>query len=386
MLETLGKKLHCKRKPRAKLFDESQPGICRDLHHDESCQQNSSLLPLKKATKGVQVIVDTKTMSTITLPHTAEKAVATSHPKRKQLVEKCTGICSDSTNGSSGSSSPQLSSTSSLSNGARLKTSKEELEISKLENNSRFFLGLPEDCFYIVNVLVEEGGLDYIDVLITMKKIRTNDQFVVVMAPLMTQLIVWPPSWKIKKLVPNQFKAYYNNVQSIIDCFEVEIEKPSNALHQAKTWSEYKKCNTIKYLVSCTPNGLINFISSGFGGRTTDVQIVEKSDFINVIPENCIIMADRGFKHIETILHKKSASLLRPPSISAKQKLTKAEVNKTKIIAALRVHIERLIRRLREFAMLKPHACIRSRIVHLLDHAVIIVCGLVNLQERLIKK
>ncbi|CAH1997137.1 unnamed protein product [Acanthoscelides obtectus] len=352
-------------------------------------------------------MVDTKTVSTSTLPHTAEKAVATSHPKRKQLVEKCTGICSDSTNGSSGSSSLQLSRTSSESNGARLKTSKEELEISKLENNSRFFLGLPEDCFYIVNLLVEEGGLDYIDVLITMKKIRTNDQFsrigidfgkstsaiskffdrtVVVMAPLMTQLIVWPPSWKIKKLVPNQFKAYYNNVQSIIDCFEVEIEKPSNALHQAKTWSEYKKCNTIKYLVSCTPNGLINFISSGFGGRTTDVQIVEKSDLINVIPENCIIMADRGFKHIETILHKKSASLLRPPSISAKQKLTKAEVNKTKIIAALRVHIERLIRRLPEFAMLKPHACIRSRIVHLLDHVVIIVCGLVNLQERLIKK
>ncbi|CAH2006759.1 unnamed protein product [Acanthoscelides obtectus] len=246
------------------------------------------MLPLKKATKGVQVNVDTKTVSTSTLPHMAEKAVATSHLKLKQLVEKCTGICSDSTNGSSGSSFPQLLSTSSGSNGARLKTSKEGLEISKLENNSRFFLGLPEHCFYIVNLLVE-GGLDYIDVLITMTKIRTNDQFsrigidfgkstsaiskifnktVVVMAPLMIQLIVWPPSWKIKKLVPNQFKAYYNNVQSIIDCFEVEIEKPSNALHQAKTWSEYKKCNTIKYLVSCTPNGPINIISSGFGGCT----------------------------------------------------------------------------------------------------------------------
>lgn len=40
----------------------------------------------------------------------------------------------------------------------------------------------------------------------------------------------------------------YSNVQSIIDCLEIEIEKPSNAIHQSLTWSEYKNVNTLKYL------------------------------------------------------------------------------------------------------------------------------------------
>lgn len=56
-----------------------------------------------------------------------------------------------------------------------------------------------------------------------------------------------------------------------------EIQKPSNSLYQALTWCEYKKCNTIKYLVSSTPNGIINFISEGFGGKTTNAVIVETS-------------------------------------------------------------------------------------------------------------
>ncbi|GBP40741.1 hypothetical protein EVAR_26404_1 [Eumeta japonica] len=47
----------------------------------------------------------------------------------------------------------------------------------------------------------------------------------------------------------------------ISDCLEIEVQKPSKALHQALSWSEYKKASTIKYLVSCTPNGLIDYIT-----------------------------------------------------------------------------------------------------------------------------
>lgn len=346
--------------------------------------------------------------STNTQRNCADKAVNTI--KFKVFKPRDTSVDPQSNGSDSASTSDptsqQSSSTSAMSLSLPTKDTNEELEIYKLENHSRFYLGLPKDCYFIINLIVEESRLYHTDVMITLKKIRTNDQLsrlgidfvkstsyiskifhktVPILANLMQQLIIWPASWKIKRLVPNQFKAYYSNVQAIIDCFEIEIEKPSSALNQAITWSDYKKCNTIKYLVSCTPNGLVNYVSCGFGGRATDVNIVQDSNFMDVLPCNSVIMADRGFKQVEQVLHTKNTKLLRPPSVSVKQKPSKKEVQHGKIISALRVHIERLIRRLREFSMLKPHACISLKLAHLLDYVVIIACGLVNLQQRLVK-
>lgn len=166
---------------------------------------------------------------------------------------------------------------------------------------------------------------------------------------------------------------------------EIDIQKPSKALHQSLTWSEYKKGNTVKYLISCTPNGLINYISPGFGGRASDVVIVENCDFLDGLPPGTVILADRGFKHLEQILHEKGMKLLRPPTVHSGSKLTKTEVRQTKIIASLRIHIERVIRRLREFHMLKQHSVINHNILRVLNHVIIIACALINLQDSLVK-
>lgn len=73
-----------------------------------------------------------------------------------------------------------------------------------------------------------------------------------------------------------------------------------------------------------------------------------------------------------------------PSSVVSGQKSSKAEVKFSKRIAALRIHIERVIRRVREFYFLKPHACVNHNLIYLLNSLVIIVCGLINLQEPLI--
>ena len=66
-------------------------------------------------------------------------------------------------------------------------------------------------------------------------------------------------------------------------------------------------------------------------------------------------------------------------------KMSKVEAKLTKQIASLRIHIERVIRRLREFRMLKPHACINTKYVKVLDDIIIIACALINTQDSLIK-
>ncbi|CAH2100898.1 unnamed protein product [Euphydryas editha] len=189
----------------------------------------------------------------------------------------------------------------------------------------------------------------------------------------------------IKRTLPMAFRHKYNHVSCIIDCLEIEIQKPSKALNQALTWSDYKKANTIKYLVSCTPNGLVNYISPGFGGRITDTCLVESCDFINCLEPAMNVMADRGFKHVEQYLRQHGVQLVRPPSVIAGNKLTKTEARETKQIASLRIHIERVIRRLREFNIMKPHACLNSTFIKILDDDITIACGLINLQDSLIK-
>lgn len=63
----------------------------------------------------------------------------------------------------------------------------------------------------------------------------------------MKELIVWPSPDLIKSSLPFASAANYSKVQSIVDCFKIAIEKPSNPLDQALSWSDYKGTNTIKY-------------------------------------------------------------------------------------------------------------------------------------------
>lgn len=101
----------------------------------------------------------------------------------------------------------------------------------------------------------------------------------------------------IKKNLPMAFRHKYNKVSCIIVCMEIEVQKPSKALNQARSWSDYKKANTIEYLVSCTPNGLVNFISPGYGGRISDTCLVEPCDFNKCLHLGMCVMADRQQPH-----------------------------------------------------------------------------------------
>uniref|UniRef100_A0A8D8SVQ7 DDE Tnp4 domain-containing protein n=1 Tax=Cacopsylla melanoneura TaxID=428564 RepID=A0A8D8SVQ7_9HEMI len=100
------------------------------------------------------------------------------------------------------------------------------------------------------------------------------------------------------------------------------------------TWSAYKKCNTIKYLIACTPDGTCCFISEGWGGRTSDSVILKKSGFLDKIEPGVQIMADRGFKHVERDIAEKGASLVRPPSVVSTGPLCKSDARLTKQVAS----------------------------------------------------
>ena len=115
-------------------------------------------------------------------------------------------------------------------------------------------------------------------------------------------LIVWLPRDVIRSNLPSAFKTVSPKTRFIIDCTEIFIER-SKSLHvQASTWSDYKKHNTVKFLIAISPNGYIMFLSDCFGGRTSDQYICNDSGFYKLLDPGDEVMADRGFQIKEDLL------------------------------------------------------------------------------------
>ncbi|CAC5403622.1 unnamed protein product [Mytilus coruscus] len=108
-------------------------------------------------------------------------------------------------------------------------------------------------------------------------------------------LVQWPDKDSLIKNMPVIFKKTYPRCVSIIDCFEVFINRPGHLTARAQTWSNYKHHNTIKFLVPITPTGAISYVSRAFGGRTSDKVITQRSGYLDKLEHNDQVLADRGF-------------------------------------------------------------------------------------------
>ena len=140
-----------------------------------------------------------------------------------------------------------------------------------------------------------------------------------------------------------EFRKYFGlKVSIIIDCFEIFIERPSNLLARAQTWSQYKHHNTAKYLIGITPQGAISFLSKGYGGRTTDKYLTEDCGLLNNLLPGDIVLADRGFNIQESVgLH--CAEVKIPAFTRGKKQLSPLEIEQKRKIAHSRIEVERVI-------------------------------------------
>ena len=66
--------------------------------------------------------------------------------------------------------------------------------------------------------------------------------------------------------LPHSFWSKYPKTYAIIDGSEIFLQTPSDLHMQSSTWSQYKHHNTARFLIGCTPNGAICYVSSVFVG------------------------------------------------------------------------------------------------------------------------
>ncbi|XP_041957371.1 uncharacterized protein LOC121715573 [Alosa sapidissima] len=154
---------------------------------------------------------------------------------------------------------------------------------------------------------------------------------------------IWIPQEQIGEYLPEDFKDYPDTTV-ILDCTELKCQCPSSHLLQSEVFSTYKSHCTLKGLIGIAPHGAVTFVSSLYAGSISDKQITKESGIINLLKPDMAVMVDRGFL-IEDIV---PCKIYRPAFLAGRSQMSAAEVRETQAIARLRVHVERLIRRVKE--------------------------------------
>ena len=137
-------------------------------------------------------------------------------------------------------------------------------------------------------------------------------------------------------------KSFGTKCAVLIDCFEVFIDRPSNLKARAETWSSYKHHNTIKFLIGITPQGTVSYISRAWGGWVTDKYIAENCGILDIINPGDVILADRGFNIQESVACT-MAQVKLPAFIKGKSQLSPVDIETTRKIAHVRIHVEQVI-------------------------------------------
>ncbi|XP_040077267.1 uncharacterized protein LOC115333191 [Ixodes scapularis] len=193
--------------------------------------------------------------------------------------------------------------------------------------------------------------------------------------------IWWPSRAAIQATMPASFRVLYPFCRVTIDCTEMRVEMPPSVEEQNLWYSQYKGYFTVKYLIGISPSGLVTFLSNGYGGRTSDAAITIESAFLRKLQPNDIVLADKGFPGIVTGVGAQNATLVMPPFASGVQ-FTEVEVNSTYETASVRIHVERVIQRVKIYSITQR---VSHHLIPHLDNVMHILCVLTNLRPGIFK-
>ncbi|KAF4520322.1 hypothetical protein B566_EDAN004382 [Ephemera danica] len=289
-----------------------------------------------------------------------------------------------------------------------LEDSDQKFKRSCLENtrilnskDSMHFLGVINDFKFLIQFLEKRIKLPTEDCLsrndvvtLILRKIRLNHSFLSLsyeygideptvkavfrnhiksISKALSQLIQWFSPETIIAHIRLTFWARHIDTYVIMHCFEIQIQDPRDPFDQ-------KQGSKLKYLFGISPDETIMYVSKGFLGSYSDVDIAIKSGFLNYVA-NKTVLVHVGFKNLETHLAKVNANLVRAPAFDEGE-----PVNLNN--GAKNSPVQGCIDRLREFAFLvSPHATDTDNwLQNFCDDAIRIACALANTHNPLVKK
>ena len=147
----------------------------------------------------------------------------------------------------------------------------------------------------------------------------------------------------------------------------------------------------MKFLIGITPCGTILYLSQCWGGRVSDKNIMQASNFFSLLEPGDDVLADRKFTLADDLtIH--GVRLEIPAFTRGKKQLLQEDVEKLKQLSTVRIHMERVIGLLKnQYTILKGTMPVSSLIKHKRDTDVanidklLVVCSaLTNLGETVV--
>lgn len=185
---------------------------------------------------------------------------------------------------------------------------------------------------------------------------------------------IWMSEEEVKAHLPNEFQDY-PDTQVVIDCTELRCQTPSSLLLQSEVFSTYKSHCTFKGLIGMAPHGAITFVSSLYAGSVSDKELFKQSGIVSLLKHGMAIMVDKGFLVDDCV----PCKVYRPAYLSKREQMSADEVRETQSIARLRVHVERLIRRVKQHKLFDT--VIPLSITGSINQLYTVACLLVNYQN-----
>ena len=125
----------------------------------------------------------------------------------------------------------------------------------------------------------------------------------------------------------------------------------------------------------------MTFVSKVFEGSVSDRAITEQSGLISLLEHGDSIMADKGFD-IQDLLVSHGVRLNIPPFRQGGRQMTPQDLASTKKIAAVRIHVERKMQRIKCFEIVGKE--VDNTMFDILDQLIYVCAMLTNFQGSLV--
>jgi uncharacterized coiled-coil protein SlyX len=206
------------------------------------------------------------------------------------------------------------------------------------------------------------------------------------------QISIWPHRDNIIQTMPGHFKKEFPTTLMILDCTEIKTQKPASQALQSQLYSDYKSSTTLKGLIACDPSGSLLFASELFTGSISDKALTQQCGFYDLlqklkqygyIHDGDAAMVDKGF-NIHTELQELGLVINIPPFTASAVQMTAAETALTQKIAKHRVHIERLICKVKTYKLLSHR--VPTSLFHCVNQIWSVCCYLTLFQDVFVKE
>lgn len=180
-------------------------------------------------------------------------------------------------------------------------------------------------------------------------------------------------AWHPEEVVPPQGHPF-EGVTFSIDGIECGIAKPADPDQENVWYSDKAGQHTVKYeLCTHISSGRIMWAAGGIPGSVNDIRLANTSGVLDIIPAGERGLADKGYAYAP---RNKLLAMLKKD----KGPLTYDETVFNRTISALRIEVERVNGRLKNFSSLWRSRN-RDRNVHTMMFS--ILCNIVNIQMEL---